>query len=139
MSKRILAVDYGDARTGLAISDPTGLLASAAGVVTGGNPERVADQVVAEAARLGAGTILLGLPKNMNNTLGPRAEKTLAFRQLLQQRFEGEVLLRDERNTTISATRALNETNTRGKKRKAVIDALSATILLQDYLDSMRG
>ena len=139
MSARILAVDYGDVRTGLAISDPTGMLASAAGVITDRNAERVADQVVAEAHRLEAGTILLGLPKNMNNTLGPRAEKTLEFQRLLQQRFEGEVMLRDERNTTISATRALNETNTRGKKRKSVIDALSATILLQDYLDSQRS
>ncbi|NLT58567.1 MAG: Holliday junction resolvase RuvX [Clostridiales bacterium] len=135
---RILAVDYGDMRTGLAVSDPLGLLASAAGVVTGADPAQVADRVVAEAVQRGAAVILLGLPKNMNNTLGPRAEKTLAFAELLRARFDGEVVLRDERNTTVSATRMLNETDTRGKKRKAVIDALSAAVLLQDYLDSLR-
>ena len=135
---RILAVDYGDMRTGLAVSDPLGLLASAAGVVTGADPAQVADRVVAEAVQRGAAVILLGLPKNMNNTLGPRAEKTLAFAELLRARFDGEVVLRDERNTSVSATRMLNETDTRGKKRKAVIDALSAAVLLQDYLDSLR-
>ena len=81
---RILAVDYGDMRTGLAVSDPLGLLASAAGVVTGTDPGQVADRVVAEAVQRGAAVILLGLPKNMTNTLGPRAEKTLAFAELLR-------------------------------------------------------
>ncbi|MBQ3077165.1 MAG: Holliday junction resolvase RuvX [Clostridia bacterium] len=136
--KKILAVDYGDARTGLATSDPLGLLASAAGVIEGRRAEVVADLVAEEAKRLGAATILLGYPKNMDGSEGPRAQKTLAFKELLEARFEGEIVLRDERNTTVSATRILNETNTRGKKRKAIVDAVAATVLLQDYLDSLR-
>lgn len=135
---KVLAVDYGDVRTGLAISDALGLLASAAGVITERNPLKLADAIVAEAARLGASVILLGFPLNMNNTRGPRAQLTLELQALLQQRFSGDVLLRDERNTTISATRMLNDTGTRGKKRKAVIDAVAAAVLLQDYLDSLR-
>ncbi len=135
---KYLGVDYGDVRTGLAISDMLQSLASAAGVIEGYNMDKVADAVAAKARELGAGTIILGFPKNMNNTQGPRAEKTLLFKAALEARFEGQVILRDERGTTVSAIRMLNETNTRGKKRKAVIDAVAATVILQDYLDSLR-
>ncbi len=136
--KKILGVDYGDVRTGLAVSDELLLLARSAGVVTGKDPVRVADAVAQAAAQHDVSCIILGYPKNMNGSSGPRAQKTLAFKELLEQRFPGEVILRDERNTTISATHILNETNVRGKKRKAVIDAVAATIILQDYLDSLR-
>lgn len=135
---KYLGVDYGDVRTGLAVSDALPSFASSAGVIEGYNMDKVADAVTAKARELGAGVIVLGFPKNMNNTLGPRAEKTLLFKTALEARFSGEVILRDERGTTVSATRMLNETNTRGKKRKAVIDAVAATIILQDYLDSLR-
>ncbi|HWP79340.1 MAG TPA: Holliday junction resolvase RuvX [Candidatus Acidoferrum sp.] len=135
---KVLGVDYGDVRTGLAVSDALGKLASSAGVIEGYNMDKVAEAVAAKAREAGAGVIVLGFPKNMNNTLGPRAEKTLLFKAALEVRFEGEVILRDERGTTVSATRMLNDTNTRGKKRKAVIDAVAATVILQDYLDSLR-
>ncbi len=137
-NNRILGVDYGDARTGLALSDPLGFLASSFTVIHERNPERVADRVVEAALQNGVSQIVLGFPRNMNGTEGPRAEKTMLFKEMLEQRFEGEVILRDERNTTVSATQILNETNVRGKKRKGIIDAVAATIILQDYLDSLR-
>ncbi len=136
--KKILGVDYGDTRTGLALSDELLMLAHEAGVITERNSERAADAVVRAAKENGAGCIVLGFPKNMDGSQGPRAQKTLAFKELLEQRFDGEVILRDERNTTVSATHILNHANVRGKKRKAVIDAVAATIILQDYLDALR-
>jgi len=136
MNSKILSVDYGDARTGLALSDPTGTLAFPAGVIHERNAADVAAQIIQIAIQNSAGTVILGLPKNMNNTLGERADKTLALYELLKKQFDGVVILRDERNTTKSAQRVLVETNTRGKKRKKVIDSLAASILLQDYLDS---
>ena len=134
---KYLGVDYGDTRTGLAVSDLLCMLASSAGVITGYNMENVASEVAAKAAEFDVKAIVLGFPKNMNNTLGPRAEKTLLFKAALENKFAGEVILRDERGTTVSATRMLNDTNTRGKKRKAVIDAVAACVILQDFLDSL--
>ncbi len=135
---KYLGVDYGDRRTGLAISDALGMLASTAGTVVGSDMVKVAAEVAEKAKELGAGAIVLGYPKNMNNTEGPRAEKTMLFKGELEKVFSGEVILRDERATTVSATRMLNDTNTRGKKRKAVIDSVAATVILQDYLDFIR-
>lgn len=134
---RLMGVDYGDVRTGIALSDPSGFLASALCTITETDMDKVAQQVASLAEQNGVSIIVIGYPKNMNNTVGPRAEKTLAFRDKLAERTGCELVLRDERCTTISATRQLNDTNTRGRKRKAVVDAVAATIILQDYLDSL--
>ncbi|MBC8536987.1 Holliday junction resolvase RuvX [Feifania hominis] len=134
---RVMGVDFGDVRTGIALSDPSGFLASTLCTITETDMKKVAAQVAALAAQHAVSAIVIGYPKNMNNTLGPRVEKTLAFRDELAGLTGCELVLRDERCTTISATRQLNDTNTRGKKRKAVLDAVAATIILQDYLDSM--
>jgi putative Holliday junction resolvase len=133
---RILGVDLGDARTGLALSDPTGFLASAVGTVREHALERVANAVAKAAKEHGAEKIVVGYPKNMNGTEGPRAEKTSEFARLLREVSGLEVILWDERYSTLSATRYMNETNTRGQKRKDNIDSLSAQIILQSYLDS---
>ena len=135
---KYLGVDYGDVRTGLAVSDALGFLATPIETVTEPDAEKLKDLILAAAKKQGAGVIVLGFPRNMNGTVGERGESTLALKQALEAEFEGEVVLRDERCTTISAHRVLNETNTRGKKRKAVIDTLSATIILQDYLDGLK-
>lgn len=135
----ILAVDYGDVRTGLAVCDPTETLASPVCSVTQRDPERLAQEIAAVAAEYKAQRLVVGLPKNMDGSCGARAEKCRAFADLLQQTTGLEIKLQDERLTTVSAHQALNRTNTRGKKRKAVIDQVSAVMILQDYLDSKKS
>lgn len=131
---RILAVDYGDARTGLAVSDNSELLASPVGTITEYNAERLAQKVAGSAKEQNAGEIIVGLPINMNGTKGERAEKCEAFAELLRGLVDIPVKMWDERSTTVTAHQYLNETNVRGKKRKAVVDTVAATIILESYL-----
>ncbi len=130
----ILAVDYGDVRTGLAVCDPLEMLASPVGVLRQTNAEQLCAEIAEIAAERKAERIVLGLPKNMDGTEGFRAESCRAFADLLAKKTGLSVELQDERLTTVSAHRALNMTDTRGKKRKAVVDAVSAVIILEDYL-----
>ncbi len=131
---KILAVDYGDARTGLAICDQGELLASPVGVLHSRRMEQVLAETAAAAREHRAGRIIVGNPINMNGTRGPRSELCAEFARQLQELTGLPVLLWDERSTTVSATQYLNATDTRGKKRKAVIDAVAATIILESYL-----
>ena len=133
---RVLGVDYGEARTGLAISDATRFLASGIGNVQGGGLEKTAERVLEAAREQGAVAVVLGLPVNMNGTEGPKAARIRELAAMIER--ELPVYLMDERMTTMSAARYLNETNTRGKKRKGVIDTLSAQIILQNALDRLR-
>lgn len=133
---RVLGVDYGEARTGLAISDVTRFLANGIGNVQGGGLEKTAERVLEAAREQGAVAVVLGLPVNMNGTEGPKAARIRELAALIER--ELPVYLMDERMTTMSAARYLNETNTRGKKRKGVIDTLSAQIILQNALDRLR-
>ena len=133
---RVLGVDYGEARTGLAISDATRFLANGIGNVQGGGLEKTAARVLEAAAEQGAVAVVLGLPVNMNGTEGPKAARVRELAALIEKKLP--VYLMDERMTTMSAARYLNETNTRGKKRKGVIDTLSAQIILQNALDRLR-
>ena len=136
---RVLGVDFGEARTGLAISDAARLLASGIGNISGGGLEKTADAIVAAANEQRAVAVVLGLPVNMNGTEGPRAERVRRLAELIAERApELPIALMDERMTTMAASRFLNETNTRGKKRKGVIDTLSAQIILQNALDRMK-
>lgn len=130
----IMAVDFGDARTGLAVCDKSELLASPAGVITERNFERCMEKVAAAAKENGAEMLVVGYPKNMNGTIGARAELCQKFADGLQELANLPVVLWDERCTTVSAHAYLNATNTRGKKRKAVVDAIAATIILESYL-----
>lgn len=136
---KVLAVDYGDARTGIALSDPSGFLASPVCVIHETDEARILAKTAEQVARSGAERVVVGLPKNMNGTLGPRAEKAQAFAKALEEACGVPVLLFDERRTTLTAQVYFNATNTRGKKRKNSIDAAAATIILQDYLDSVRN
>ena len=130
----ILAVDYGDVRTGLAVCDPLEMLASPVGVLRQTDAEQLCSEIAEIASERKAERIVLGLPKNMDGTEGFRAESCRAFADLLAKKTGLSVELQDERLTTVSAHRALNMTDTRGKKRKAVVDAVSAVIILEDYL-----
>ncbi len=135
---RILAVDYGDARTGLAISDNSEFLASPVGTIPERNAQRLAQKVAETAKEQGAQLIVVGLPINMNGTMGPRAEKCEEFAQMLRELVDCEVQMWDERSTTVTAHNILNTTNVRGKARKAVVDTVAATIILESFLDHRR-
>ncbi len=136
---KILAVDLGRARTGLAVCDESEFLASPAGVISEHNMERLAQTIAAQAAERKVGGIVVGLPRNSDGSEGESAQNARAFAENLQKLVEAPVEMRDERGTTITAHGYLNETDTRGKKRKAVVDAVAATIILQDYLDYRRN
>ena len=129
-----LAVDYGDARTGLAVCDAGELLARPVTVIHSHKMEEVLTQTVAAARSEGAGRIVVGNPINMNGTAGPRSELCQAFADRLRVLSGLPVVLWDERSTTVSAIGILNTTDTRGKKRKAVVDAVAATLILESYL-----
>ncbi|MGN0582798.1 MAG: Holliday junction resolvase RuvX [Oscillospiraceae bacterium] len=131
---KIMAVDFGDSRTGLAICDKSEFLASPTGVIEEKDFEKCIEKVAAAARENAAEEIVVGYPKNMNNTIGERAQKCALFAEKLAELVDVPVKLWDERSTTVSAHYYLNQTNTRGKKRKAVVDAVAATIILESYL-----
>ena len=137
---RMLGVDFGDTRTGLALSDVSRFLASGIGYVSPGGIEKTAEAVAGTAREKKVSAIVVGLPKNMDGSEGFRAERCREFATLLAGKLEGvPVAMIDERLTTVSASRYLNETNTRGASRKGVIDTLSAEILLQNALDRLKN
>lgn len=136
MKKRTLGVDFGDARTGLALSDISGFLASGIGTIKSKSFKETGDSVCEIARKNDVGLIVLGHPINMNGTLGPRSEKIQAFRDYLVEHSGIEVVLHDERLSTANAHVMLNMTGTRGKARKDIIDEMSACLILQSYLDS---
>ena len=136
---KYLAVDYGDVRTGLADCDPSGLIASGIGTVSPGGMRNTAILVAEEARKRGCRRIIVGLPKNMDGSEGPRADVIKAFVAILSELTELPIDLADERMTTMEAYRFLDGSGTYGKKRKGVIDTLSAQIILQDYLDRERA
>ena len=136
---KILAVDFGDTRTGLAVSDISRFLASGLGYVSPGGIVKTADAVADKARELGVVAIVVGLPVNMNGSEGPRAARCREFAELLGERLPDVAIgMIDERLTTMEASRYLNATDTRGKKRKGVIDSLSAEIMLQNTLDKLK-
>ena len=136
---KILAVDFGDVRTGLAVSDSLRFLASGIGFISPGGIEKTADAVSEIAKEQGAVAIIVGLPKNMDGTEGSRAERCKKFARMVEERTSLPTAMFDERMTTMTASRYLNETNTRGSKRKQVIDTLSAQIILQNCLDRLKN
>ena len=132
---KLMGIDYGDKRTGRAVTDATCFLASAAGVIEERDENRLAAAISEKAKALGVSKLVLGFPLNMNGTEGPRAEKTRVLKSILETNYQLEVVLWDERCTTVSAHQIMNVTNTRGKKRKETVDTLSAVIILQSYID----
>ncbi|HWP52178.1 MAG TPA: Holliday junction resolvase RuvX [Clostridia bacterium] len=130
----ILAVDYGDARTGLAVCDKSELLASPVTVISEYNRERLIVKILEQATALRAEEIVVGNPLNMNGSAGPRSELAQQLAEILRTQSDLPVTLWDERSTTVSAIGILNQTDVRGKKRKAVIDAVAAVLILESYL-----
>ncbi len=130
----IMAIDLGHVRTGVAISDKTELLASPVGTITERKDEVLVDKLAALAAERGAEQLVVGLPRNMDGSCGDSAKRCEQLAVLLGEKTGLPVELWDERLTTVSAIGYLNQTDTRGKKRKAVVDTVSAVIILEDYL-----
>ena len=137
---RILGLDYGSKTVGVAVSDPLGLTAQSVETIWR-KQENKLRQTLARieelAAEYQAEKIVLGLPKNMNNTIGERAEKTLEFREMLERRTDLPVVMWDERLTTVEAERTLMEASVRRENRKQYLDQLAAVFILQGYLDSL--
>ena len=132
---RYLGVDYGDVRTGLALSDPSGLLASGIGYVKESGMRHTAVKVAEEARARGAEGIVVGYPKNMDGSEGPRAEKSRQFAAMLTERSGLEVRLWDERRSSIEAHAILHAAGKKEKVHRKTVDAVAASLILQGYLD----
>ena len=135
---RIMAIDYGDRRIGLAVSDPLGLIAGEAWTMEEWDMARAAERIAAAAAERGVGTLVLGLPKNMDGTEGPRAEKSRAFRELLLAQGGLPVVLWDERRSSVEAHAILHAAGKREKQHRRQVDAVAASLILEGYLGSLR-
>ena len=138
MKERILGLDYGSRTVGVAVSDALGITAQPVETIARERETKLRrtlariDELVAEYQ---VGKIVLGFPKNLNNSLGERARKTLEFQEMLEKRTQLPVLLWDERLTTVSAERVLEESGVPREERKAYIDQIAAVYILQGYLD----
>ena len=133
---RMMGLDVGDATIGVAASDELGMIAHGITTIRRTSLQKDLDSLKSIIIEKDIKVIVVGFPKNMNNTVGPRAQISIDFAELLRERFEGiEVVLWDERITTASARRTLIEADVRRNKRKGVIDKLAAILILQNYLD----
>lgn len=130
-----MAIDYGDVRTGVAVCDKMEMLASPVCIIEQRNPDLLIVKISELAKQYKAERIVVGLPKNMDSSEGERAQKCKFFAQSLYEKTGIETVMRDERLSTVVAHNVLNVTNTRGKKRKAVVDQVAAVMILQDYID----
>lgn len=136
---KVMAIDYGDARTGVAVSDAMGLLAGFTTVIHGHRQKDVAQEIGRLVKAHGVERLVVGLPRNMDGSEGPRAELCREFAALLKQETGLEPAMWDERRTTVDAHRILTETGNRGKKRKEKVDAVAATLILEGYLGFLRS
>lgn len=135
----ILSVDYGDSRTGIAVCDRFEMLASPVEVIKTDYPPKLIKRINEICSERKPDLIVVGLPKNMDDSVGERAEKCKNLAEEIYNITNIKTVLWDERLTTVEAHNFLNATDTRGKKRKEVIDAVAATIILQDYLNYRRN
>lgn len=131
----ILSVDLGAIRTGLAICDKHEVLASPLCMIKENNIELLVSKIIEKIIETKSEMVVVGLPKNMDGSLGSSAKKAIDFKDLLESKIDLPVVLWDERKTTVTAHQYLNEVNVRGKKRKNIIDTLSASIILENYLN----
>lgn len=135
---RIMAIDYGDARTGVAVSDPTGLLAGYTTVVPSRNAEKAAQEIARIAKEQQADTLVLGFPRNMDGSEGPRTEHCRAFAALLERASGLTPVFWDERRTTIEAHQILHAGGKKMKDHRKNVDAVAATLILEGYLTHLR-
>ena len=131
---RVMAIDYGEARTGIAISDALGMLTGTTTVIHSWNPEKTAQEIARLTRENGVERIVMGFPRNMDGSEGPRAELYRAFAAQVAQTAGMEPVLWDERRTTIEAHQILSAGNYHGKKRKNTVDAVAASLILEGYL-----
>ena len=132
--KRIMGVDYGDARTGIAVSDLLCSIVGTTAVIHSRNTEKTIAQICTMVKDSDVGEIVVGLPKNMDGSEGPRAELCRDFAAQLQEAVQLPVHLWDERRTTVEAHNILSQHNYHGKKRKDTVDAVAASLILEGYL-----
>ena len=135
---RIMGIDYGDARTGLAVSDEMNILVGEAWTVNEWNPERVADVIAQEAQKRNVRRLVLGLSKNMDGSEGPRAEKCRSFAELLRSKTDIELVMWDERRSSIEAHAILHANGKKEKKHRKTVDAVAASLILEGYLGTLR-
>ncbi len=133
---RIMAIDYGEARTGLCVSDFTGSIPGEAWVVPEWNPERLAEKIVKEAKDRQVERLVLGLPKNMDGSEGPRAEKSRALAELLKAAGAPEIIFWDERRSSVEAHAILHSVGKKEKKHRQNVDAVAASLILEGFLNS---
>lgn len=134
----IMSVDYGDVRTGIAVCDKMQILASPVCVITEKDREKLADKIKDLATERKVERICVGVPQNMDGSYGFRSDACREFGALLNEKTGIEVAFQNERLTTVSAHNILNTVDVRGKKRKAVVDAVSAVLILEDYMNSLK-
>ena len=132
--KKIMGIDYGDARTGVALSDLLCTIVGSTAVVPSRNTEKAIADIVRLAQENNVGQIVVGLPRNMDGSEGPRAELCRAFAAQLEQATGLQVVMWDERRTTVEAHNILSDHNYHGKKRKDTVDAVAASLILEGYL-----
>lgn len=135
---RIMGIDYGDARTGLAVSDEMNILVGEAWTLNEWDPERVADKIAYEAQARNVKRLVLGLPKNMDGSEGPRAEKCRAFAELLRSKTDIELVMWDERRSSIEAHAILHAVGKKEKKHRKTVDAVAASLILEGYLGTLK-
>lgn len=135
---RVMAIDYGDAHTGVALSDPTGLLAGTTATINSWRPEVVVEELVRLVEQHRPGELVMGFPRNMDGTEGPRAQLYRDFAARLEEASGLNVVLWDERRTTVAAHQLLFRQGKDGRKRKKIVDAVAAALILENYLDFKR-
>ena len=131
---RVLAIDYGDASTGIAISDIMGMIVGQTTVIHSRNAKRTADEIARIVKECGAEKLVMGFPRNMDGSEGPRADLYREFAALVEETVGMPVVLWDERRTTVEAHNILSDCNYHGKKRKNTVDAVAASLILEGYL-----
>lgn len=131
---RVLAIDYGDARTGVAVSDALGMIVGQTTVIHSRNPQKTARELARLVKECGAERLVMGFPRNMDGSEGPRAALYREFAALVEQECQMPVVLWDERRTTVEAHNILSDCNYHGKKRKNTVDAVAASLILEGYL-----
>ena len=135
---RTMAIDYGDARIGLAVSDLTGMICGEAWTMNEWNMERATEKITVEAKQRDVGTLVLGLPKNMDGSEGVRAEKSREFAKMLTEASGLPVILWDERRSSIEAHAILHANGKREKQHRKTVDAVAASLILEGYLGSAK-
>ena len=131
---RLMGIDFGDARVGIALSDPLGIMAQGYGTLKNDGTDQLFEEIRAIIQEKEVTKIVVGLPKNMDNSEGFRSEATKEFAEKLKTYTDAEIVFSDERLTTVSAHGFLSEMNVRGKKRKGAVDTLSAALILETYM-----